>query len=142
MIRRSLSLIVICAVATLLWSLEAQTTSPGSPPASQEQVWPPAGVVRACQCERDPVLVKDKKPHYTKAAMSARIQGTVEMEAVVETNGKVGEVRVVRSLDKDYGLDDEAVKAVKQWKFKPLTAKDGNAVPVLVQMEISFWLHR
>jgi TonB family protein len=74
--------------------------------------------------------------------MSARIQGTVEMEAVVETNGKVGEVRVVRSLDKDYGLDDEAVKAVKQWKFKPLTAKDGNAVPVLVQMEISFWLHR
>ena len=142
MIRPSWSFVVICAVATLLCSLEAQTASTGSPPASQEQVWPRAGVVRACQCERDPVLVKDKKPHYTKAAMNARIQGTVQMEAGVETNGKVGEVRVVRSLDKDYGLDDVAVKAVKQWKFKPSMAKDRNAVPVLVQLEISFWLHR
>ena len=142
MIRRSLRFVVICAVATLPCSLAAQTASTGIPSASQEQAWPPAGVVRACQCERDPVLVKDKKPHYTKSAMNARIQGTVEIEAVVETNGKVGAVRVARSLDKEHGLDDEAVKAVKQWKFKPLKAQDGSPVPVLVKIELSFWLHR
>jgi TonB family protein len=46
---------------------------------------------------------------------------------------------VTRSLDTTYGLDAEAVKAVKQWVFDPGT-KDGKAVPVLVQIEMSFSL--
>ena len=70
--------------------------------------------------------------------MDAKIQGTVEVEAVVETNGKVSAVRVVRSLDKVHGLDDEAVKAMKQWKFK--LPKGNDAAPVLVKAELSFWL--
>jgi TonB family protein len=142
--QRTLSLGVICAVAALHGSLAAQSAStaiPPVPPAALSEAWPPPGVVPMCHCDRDPILVKDKKPHYTTSAMNAKIQGTVEVEAVVETNGKVSDVRVVHSLDKVHGLDDEAVKAVKQWKFKMPKGNDPTA-PVLVKLELSFWLAR
>ena len=59
------------------------------------------------------------------------------LEAVVLPGGTVGEVRVIRSLDKKYGLDDEAVKAAKQWQFEP-GRKDGKPVAVLVTIELTF----
>ena len=59
------------------------------------------------------------------------------MEAVVQTDGTVGEVRVVRSLDKEFGIDDEAVKTLKQWRFEP--GKKGSvAVPVLIEVKMMF----
>ena len=61
------------------------------------------------------------------------------MEAVVLTDGTVGEVRVTQPLDP--GLDDEAVKALKQWTFSPGT-KDGRPVPVSVEIEMSFYTDR
>ncbi len=138
MIGRSLSFGVLCALAIAHGSLAAQSAPAAIPLTSPDQAWPPAGVVQMCHCDRDPVLVRDKKPSYTQSAMDAKIQGTVEVEAVVETNGKVSAVRVVRSLDKVHGLDDEAVKAMKQWKFK--LPKGNDAAPVLVKAELSFWL--
>jgi protein TonB len=86
-----------------------------------------------------PRIVKEVKPVYTDAAKKQRIQGTVMMDVVVRADGTVGDVTVTKSLDKEYGLDDEAVGAVKQWVFDPGT-KDGKAVPVLVQIEMSFTL--
>jgi protein TonB len=59
------------------------------------------------------------------------------MEAVVQTDGTVAEVRVVRSLDKKFGLDEEAVKTLKQWRFEP-GKKGGVAVPVLIEVEMTF----
>ena len=49
------------------------------------------------------------------------------------------DVSVKRSLDPTYGLDQQAVKAARQWKFKPGT-KDGKAVPVRVSLEMTFTL--
>jgi periplasmic protein TonB len=88
-----------------------------------------------------PRLVKEFKPVYTTEAREAGIQGTVGLEAVVTSEGKVGDVRVTGSLDTVYGLDDEAVKCVKRWLFRPGT-KDGKPVPVQVEIEISFTLRR
>jgi len=42
-------------------------------------------------------------------------------------------------LDTQHGLDDEAVKALKQWRFSPGT-KDGKPVPVVVELEMTFTL--
>ena len=84
-----------------------------------------------------PVIVKQVKPQYTADAMKAKIQGTVRVECVVETNGKVGDVKVIKSLDP--GLDQEAVKAVKRWTFKP-GKKDGKAVRVRIELELTFTL--
>jgi periplasmic protein TonB len=86
-----------------------------------------------------PVLVKDVKPEYTREAREARIQGMVNLDAVVLKDGSVGEVTVTKSLDQKYGLDDQAVKALKLWQFKPGT-RDGKPADVRVSVEMSFTL--
>ena len=83
-----------------------------------------------------PVLKKEVKPNYPDAVKSRRVQGVVEMSAVVLSDGTVGDdIKVTRSLDED--LDKEAVKAVRQWIFAPGT-KDGKAVAVQVNIELTF----
>jgi protein TonB len=116
------------------------------PPAAATQTpveapWPPAGVSRPGGEVTAPRLDKEFKPKYTAAAMRARVQGNIAMEAVVLADGTVGEVRVTRSLDREYGLDDEAVRTLKKWLFKPGT-RDGVAVPVLVEVEMTFTLRK
>jgi TonB family protein len=86
-----------------------------------------------------PVLVKTVKAVYSKEAMDQRIEGTVLISAVVQADGKVGDVAVAKSLDAVYGLDREAVKAVKQYEFKPGT-KDDKPVAVRVHIEVTFTL--
>jgi protein TonB len=86
-----------------------------------------------------PVVTRQVAPHYTAEAMQNRIEGSVELSAVVLAAGTVGEVKVVQSLDAMYGLDDQAVKAMKQWEFKPGT-KDGKAVAVRVSVKMAFTL--
>src|SRR5262245_2470777 len=86
-----------------------------------------------------PILVKDVKPQYTDEAKAARIQGVVRLDAVVLTDGTVGDVTVTQSLDKEHGLDDQAVKAMKQWQFKPGT-RGGKPVDVRISVEMSFTL--
>lgn len=84
-----------------------------------------------------PTVIQEVKPQYTRSAMNAKIQGVVLLQVVVQRNGLVGEVKVVRSLDAS--LDDEAVKSVKRWRFNPAT-KDGEPVAVLVTVEMAFTL--
>jgi TonB family protein len=86
-----------------------------------------------------PVVVSSVRPSYTPAALEAKIEGQALLSAVVLTDGTVGEVTVTESLDRVYGLDDEAVKAVKQWRFKAGTKK-GSPVAVRVDVEIRFTL--
>jgi TonB family protein len=100
---------------------------------------PVTGVERPGQGVSSPILLHETKPNYTAAAMRARIQGVVVMECVVEVDGSVGAVRVTRSLDTAYGLDDEAVRNLKQWRFRP-GMRDGTPVRVAVSIEMSFTL--
>jgi periplasmic protein TonB len=86
-----------------------------------------------------PVEIRRAAPQYTTAAMQARVQGAVIVECIVQTSGSCSDARVIRSLDQTYGLDQEAVKAAGQWRFKPGT-RMGQPVPVLVTMEITFTL--
>ena len=88
-----------------------------------------------------PKVVRNVKPNYTASALKARIEGNVVMEAVVREDGSVGDVKVTKSLDTEHGLDEEAVKAMKKWEFKPGT-KDGKPVPVGVQVEMTFTLKK
>jgi periplasmic protein TonB len=117
------------------------TLQSGAIQRPQEKPWPPAGVVPPGNGVISPQLVKDVKPNYTADAMGAKIAGTVLLEVVVLADGKVGDVRVTQSLDREFGLDDQAVTAAKLWKFKPGT-KDGVAIPVVVKIEMTFSLRK
>ena len=76
-------------------------------------------------------------PSYTEEAKEAKIQGTVGLSLVVNSQGRADDVKVTQSLDT--GLDLNAVAAVSQWLFKPGT-KDGEPVDVGVKIEVNFKL--
>jgi TonB family protein len=95
----------------------------------------------AAQCAAAvlPVPTYQEKPQYTQAAMAAGIEGNVLLEVVVSADGSVGAVTVVKSLDTDYGLDQQAVEALKHWQWKPGT-RGGEPVQVAVHVEMTFTL--
>ena len=95
------------------------------------------GVYRPGNGVETPRLLREVTPKYTAEAMRAKVQGVVLVEAVVLPDGSVGDVTVVRSLDRNFGLDQEAIKAAKQWRFQP-GVRFGEPVAVLVTIELSF----
>jgi TonB family protein len=95
-------------------------------------VYRPGGSVTA------PRLIAQVRPSYTPNALDRRVQGSVVLEVIVTTTGVPSEIRVVRSLDAD--LDDEAIKAVRGWKFVP-GQMSGKPVPVLVTIVLDFTIH-
>jgi len=107
--------------------------------AARQDPPPPAAVFKPGADVTLPRLIYDPRPNYTSDAMRNQIAGRVVMEIVVEPDGNVGAVRVTQSLDAVYGLDDEAVRTVKKWRFVP-GMKDGVAVRVMVEVEMTFTL--
>jgi protein TonB len=95
------------------------------------------GVLRGGPGVTMPSLIERVSPKYTADAMRARIQGSVWIECVVLPDGSVGDARVMRSLDRHFGLDDEALAAARRWRFKP-GRLNGEAVPVIVTIELTF----
>jgi TonB family protein len=82
-----------------------------------------------------PALLREVKPKYTPEALMRKIQGTVVLDVVVDREGTPVRIRVTRSLDA--GLDEEAMVAVREWRFKP--GRVGNTpVDVLVSIWLDF----
>jgi len=86
-----------------------------------------------------PTVLREVKPAYTADAMRAKVQGSVWLECIVMPDGSVGDVKVTRSLDPIFGLDQEAIKAAKQWRFRP-GMRQGEPVPVIITIELTFTL--
>ena len=86
-----------------------------------------------------PRVLNEVRPQYTSDAMRAKVQGTVLLECVVRPDGTVSDVQVVRSLDPTFGLDQEAIIAAKQWRFRPGT-RLGEPVSVHITIELTFTL--
>lgn len=119
------SLVVVVALAgTLIWH-----------GAADRRVYEVGGDVNA------PVPLVVQKPRYTQAAMVAKIQGTVTVRCVIATSGVCADPTVERSLDSRLGLDDEAIRAMRAWRFRPAT-RDGAAVAARVRIDLSFALRQ
>jgi protein TonB len=84
-----------------------------------------------------PIPIYKIEPEFTEAARKAKYQGTVLVAIVVDADGHVRDPRIVKAVG--LGLDEKALEAVRQWKFKP-GMKDGRAVPVYAQIEVTFRL--
>jgi len=82
-----------------------------------------------------PVLIHKVEPEYTEEARAAKYQGTVILYVEIDPNGNAKNIEVKESLG--LGLDEKAIEAVKQWKFKP-GQKDGNPVTVFATIEVIF----
>lgn len=84
-----------------------------------------------------PIVLTKKDPEYSEEARKAKYQGTVLLTIEVSPNGTASNIKVARSLG--LGLDEKAIEAVKQWKFKP-GYKDGKPVTVAATIEVNFRL--
>ena len=84
-----------------------------------------------------PVAITRVDPVYTEVARKARIQGVAIIEAVIDRDGNVTEARILKGLP--MGLDNAALNAIRQWKFKPGTI-NGQPVPVYYNLTINFTL--
>jgi len=85
----------------------------------------------------EPIPIYSPVPAYSEEARKAKFGGIVLLWIVVDAQGMVRNVRIAKHLG--MGLDEEAVKTVSTWKFKP-AMRQGVAVPVQVQVEVSFRL--
>jgi len=98
---------------------------------------PPSGPLRVGGNVKAPVALARVKPDYTDSARKAKITGTVIVEAIIDTNGNVRDVRVIKGLP--MGLGEQAEEAVKKWKFKPGTL-NGEPVSVIFNLTVTFTL--
>ena len=80
--------------------------------------------------------IKDVKPLYPDIAREAKVQGVVILEATVDTEGRVADARVIRSVPL---LDEAALSAVRQWEFTP-TLLNGVPTSVMMSMTVNFTL--
>ncbi len=83
-----------------------------------------------------PTLIHRVEPVYPKEASAGRIQGTVVVEATVDEQGNVQDVKILRSIEQ---LDDAAIAAVRQWRYEPLTV-DGKPASFVITINVSFHL--
>jgi len=83
---------------------------------------------------KPPLKTKNVPPVYPSFAAQAHIQGVVILEATIGTNGKVKDIKVLRSIKE---LDDAAIKAVRAWEYKP-TLVNGQAVQVILTIPVNF----
>jgi protein TonB len=84
-----------------------------------------------------PVAITRVPPSYPDAARAAGTQGTVQLQALVKTDGTVGDVRVTVSIP---GLDEAAKTCVRQWTFKP-GQSGGKPVEAWVGIPVRFAIH-
>jgi TonB family protein len=84
-----------------------------------------------------PSLLSKVEPEYSEEARKAKYQGVVTLYIQVDPDGRARNMRVLHSLG--MGLDEKAMDAVRQWKFKPGT-KDGRPVTVEALIEVAFRL--
>ena len=98
----------------------------------------PAQPVRLHSGIQPPQKIADIKPIYPTIAQSARVQGVVILEAIIDVTGNVESVKVLRSIPL---LDQAAVEAVRQWRYTPARL-NGQPVPVIVTVTVNFAIDR
>jgi TonB family protein len=82
-----------------------------------------------------PILINEVRPDYPEEARKARFQGTVSLETIVREDGSVQIVRILHGVG--FGMDQQAIRAVLQWKFKP-ARMNGKPVAAYMNVEVNF----
>lgn len=78
-------------------------------------------------------------PPYSEEARKAKYSGIVLVEAIVGLDGRLTNLRVIKSPG--LGLDDNTIQTLKTWRCKPAVGPNGKPVPVIVPFEVNFRLY-
>ena len=109
---------------------------PRKVPAAYQQALNELKPIRIERGMKGPTLVYDVKAVYPTDARAQRLEGIVELEVIIDTNGQVAEAMVTVPIE---GLNEAALDAVRQWRFQPALL-NGEPTAVVVNIEISFRL--
>jgi TonB family protein len=101
-------------------------------PALRSHTSQPQGGITAPSPAKPP-----SNPDYTDKARTARLQGIIVLWLVVGVQGDVEKIAVKKPIG--LGLDQNALRTVRTWKFKPAT-RNGTPIPVRVEVEVTFRL--
>ena len=85
-----------------------------------------------------PTCVYCPDPEYTREARARHLEGVVILQVTVTPDGQAADIKVVKAIDP--GLTQKAIEAISRWRFKPARRADGEAVPVMVPIEMNFRL--
>ncbi|MEE8523521.1 MAG: TonB family protein [Thermoanaerobaculia bacterium] len=118
----------------LAYDTEIDFAIPNAPPPVDDG---PIGPIPVGGNVVAPVKVYAPQPQYTEIARRARIQGVVIVQAIIDKEGDVSNVKLLKSLP--MGLGEAAAKAIKTWKFKPATL-NGKPVDVYYNLTVNFQL--
>ena len=105
---------------------------PDGPPPME-----PTGPIRVGGAVKAPKKLFSPNPQYTEIARKARIQGVVIVEAIIDKQGNVTEVKILKGLP--MGLDKAAADAVAKWRFESATL-NGKPVAVIYNLTVNFRL--
>jgi TonB family protein len=87
-----------------------------------------------------PQCISCPSPRYSKAARRKRLEGTVQMQGIVQPDGTVTDIEILKSPNEE--LSDLATQAVSNWQMKPARLPDGEPVATIVKVELTFRLLR
>jgi TonB family protein len=112
------------------WTLDpSRTTVTGAPVRLSGQPGDPAPANITA-----PVKIVDVPPLYPTGAMTAKREGRVILEAMIDINGSVVDVNVLRSAPE---FDEAAANAVAQWKYRP-AMRNGVPIPTIMSVVVTF----
>jgi TonB family protein len=128
--------IVLTTLLSLPFTLlsSAQQTAPSPAQTTQPD---PVGPVKIGGPVKPPKVIYSVEPKYTDEARQKKFSGTVELYCWVDEEGKPSHIKVVRGVG--MGLDEKAMDALRQYKFKPAT-RDGKPVKVDLYIDMMFQL--
>lgn len=107
---------------------------PDGPPGPPRPALP-AGILEVGGEVTAPVKLHAPRPLYTEEARAARLQGVVIVRAIIDADGSVRDVEVLKGLP--LGLAERTVEAVREWRFEP-ALRGGVPVPVFFNITVSF----
>ncbi len=96
------------------------------------------GVFRIGAGVSPPRAIYSPEPEFSEEARKAKYQGVCTLGLIVGIDGLPRDIHVLNSLG--MGLDEQAIKAVKNWRFEP-AIKDGRPVAVMIAIEVDFHLY-
>ena len=117
--------------------VEVEIPDPPPPPPKPKPAPEPTGPIRVGGNVKAPIKVNAPDPEYTEAARSARVEGVVIVEAIIDKNGRVKSTKIVK--DQPMGLGAAAERAIRSWSFKPATL-NGKPVDVYYNLTVNFQL--